>query len=129
MPRSGSYSTSGRHAERSSASIGKEPNSCLSSPSLPRDLTSSAVSLRLLLSYEEAAAALALSRAALRDLVYKGRGPIVTKIGRRTLFSIADLEAFIEEHREISRPAPPDRGGHPRRSKRGRRSIAQMMKS
>jgi hypothetical protein len=38
---------------------------------------------QLLLNYEHAAAALALSRAALRDLVYKARGPTVTQIGRR----------------------------------------------
>ncbi|HVZ02069.1 MAG TPA: helix-turn-helix domain-containing protein, partial [Dongiaceae bacterium] len=55
---------------------------------------------QLLLNYEQAAAALALSRAALRDLVYKGRGPVVTRIGRRTLFAVSDLEDFVERHRE-----------------------------
>ena len=46
----------------------------------------------LLLDYDGAARALSMSRAALRDLVYKGRGPRVTKIGRRTFFAVKDLE-------------------------------------
>lgn len=80
----------------------------------------------LLLDYEGAATALSLSRAALRDLVYKGRGPAVTRIGRRTFFSIRDLEAFVERHRECAppvqtaAPAPVKRG-------RGRPSIAERM--
>ena len=41
-----------------------------------------------------------MTRGALRDLVYKGRGPVVTKIGTRTFFAIKDLEAFIDRHRE-----------------------------
>ena len=56
---------------------------------------------QLLLNYEQAAAALALSRAALRDLVYKGPGPVATRIGRRTLFAVSDLEDFVERHREV----------------------------
>lgn len=82
--------------------------------------------LKLLLDYDEAAAALSLSRAALRDLVYKGRGPAVTKIGRRTLFATKDLEAFVDRHRETSMPVaateplPGKRG-------RGRPTIAQQM--
>src|SRR6202035_2825694 len=54
----------------------------------------------LLLDYDGAARALSMSRPALRDLVYKGRGPRVTKIGRRTFFAVKDLEAFIDKHRE-----------------------------
>ena len=54
----------------------------------------------LLLDYDGAARALSMSRPALRDLVYKGRGPRVTKIGRRTFFAVKDLEAFIDRHRE-----------------------------
>lgn len=56
--------------------------------------------LKLLLDYPAAAAALSMSRGALRDLVYKGRGPVVTKIGSRTFFAIKDLERFVERHRE-----------------------------
>lgn len=55
---------------------------------------------KLLLDYPAAAAALSMTRGALRDLVYKGRGPVVTKIGNRTFFAIKDLEAFIDAHRE-----------------------------
>lgn len=55
----------------------------------------------LLLDYDGAASALSMSRAALRDLVYKGRGPIVTKIGRRTFFAVKDLEAFVDERRQF----------------------------
>lgn len=45
---------------------------------------------------------LSLSPAALRDLVYKGRGPVTVKIGRRTFFTHQDLEAFVAKHRETS---------------------------
>ncbi len=55
----------------------------------------------LLLDYERAAQSLSMSRAALRDLVYKGRGPVVTKIGRRTFFAVRDLEDFVERHRTL----------------------------
>ena len=82
---------------------------------------------QLLLNYEQAAAALALSRAALRDLVYKGRGPVVTRIGRRTLFAVSDLEEFIAQHREAPRSAPANEDCHPQRSKLGRPSIADLM--
>ncbi len=54
---------------------------------------------KLLLDYNEAAYRLSLSRNALRDLVYKGRGPVVTKIGRRTFFAVKDLEDFVDAHR------------------------------
>ncbi len=57
-------------------------------------------SIKLLLDYNAAADALSMSRGALRDLVYKGRGPVVTKIGNRTFFAIKDLEAFVDRHRE-----------------------------
>lgn len=56
--------------------------------------------IKLLLDYPAAADALSMSRGALRDLVYKGRGPVVTKIGNRTFFAIKDLEAFVDRHRE-----------------------------
>jgi Helix-turn-helix domain len=54
----------------------------------------------LLLDYPAAAQALSMTRGALRDLVYKGRGPAVTRIGTRTFFAVRDLEAFVERHRE-----------------------------
>jgi len=92
-----------------------------------RDITSMSVVVpQLLLDYEQAAKALSLSRAALRDLVYKSRGPVVTRIGRRTLFAVSDLQAFIEQHREVPRPMILDRDDRPRR-KRGRPSIAELM--
>lgn len=80
---------------------------------------------KLLLDYEGAAAALSLSRAALRDLVYKGRGPVVTRIGRRTFFAVRDLEAFVERHRE---PAPlPQPAPVARKRRRGRPTIAEQL--
>jgi hypothetical protein len=86
------------------------------------DWTGSAV---LLLDYEGAAKALSMSRAALRDLVYKGRGPRTTKIGRRTFFAVKDLEAFIDSHRE---PAPQNETpAIERPRKRGRPTIAEQM--
>ena len=56
--------------------------------------------VRLLLDYNEAAKALCMTRGALRDLVYKGRGPVVVKIGNRTFFAIQDLEDFVAAHRQ-----------------------------
>lgn len=52
--------------------------------------------------YKGAAEMLSLSPAALRDLVYKGRGPVTVRIGRRTFFAHADLVDFIDRHREPS---------------------------
>ncbi len=80
--------------------------------------------IKLLLDYDEAAAALSMTRAALRDLVYKGRGPAVTKIGRRTFFAIKDLEAFIDRHREASTPEP---SPLPPKRSRGRPTIVEQM--
>jgi hypothetical protein len=49
----------------------------------------------------------------------------VTKIGRRTLFAIADLQAFIEQHRQVQQlQAAPL--ADPPRSKRGRPSLAEQ---
>lgn len=80
----------------------------------------------LLLDYDQAAQALSMTRAALRDLVYKGRGPRVTKIGRRTFFAVKDLEDWIDRLRE---PAPPLTTPEPTQTKRrrGRPTIAEQM--
>lgn len=56
--------------------------------------------IKLLLDYNEAAEALGMTRAALRDLVYKGRGPVTVKIGSRVFFWVDDLIAFVMAHRE-----------------------------
>lgn len=50
--------------------------------------------------YKGAAEMLSLSPAALRDLVYKGQGPVTVRIGRRTFFAHTDLVDFVERHRE-----------------------------
>lgn len=62
----------------------------------PNSIEESAI---LLYDYKRAAGALSMSRSALRDLVYKGRGPRITKIGRRTFFARCDLEAYVEDLR------------------------------
>ena len=73
----------------------------------------------LLLDYPRAAKALGLEEQALRDLVWKGRGPVVTEIGRRRMFSLKDLEEFVERNRRP--PAPPEASGEaPPRRRRGR---------
>jgi|GEM_PF-3182323 len=80
----------------------------------------------LLYDYDAAARVLSLSRAALRDLVYKGRGPRITKIGRRTLFARKDLETFVDKHRKHSEQCERIKfPGKPR--KRGRPSIAEVL--
>ena len=80
----------------------------------------------LLLDYDGAAKALSMSRPALRDLVYKGRGPRVTKIGRRTFFAVKDLEAFIDRHREPATMEIQEPVIIAKR-KRGRPTIAEQM--
>jgi hypothetical protein len=80
----------------------------------------------LLLDYDGAARALSMSRPALRDLVYKGRGPRVTKIGRRIFFAVKDLEAFIDHHREPTTMRTQEPVIVAKR-KRGRPTIAEQM--
>lgn len=63
---------------------------------------------RLLYSYTEAAELLGLSSVqALRDLVYKGRGPRGVNMGRRVMFRADDLEVFVEGLRSDQPPLPP----------------------
>jgi Helix-turn-helix domain len=98
-------------------------NTGLMSEAIHTEWTGSPV---LLLDYQGAAKALSLSRAALRDLVYKGRGPRTTRIGRRTFFAVKDLEAFVDHHREpapLQMPSPAIDRPH----KRGRPTIAEQM--
>ncbi|MCP5366705.1 MAG: helix-turn-helix domain-containing protein [Hyphomicrobiales bacterium] len=80
----------------------------------------------LLLDYDGAAKALSMSRAALRDLVYKGRGPRAVRIGRRMFFALKDLEEFVDQHRE-GVPVPTRETPVPPRRKRGRPTIAEQM--
>jgi hypothetical protein len=56
----------------------------------------------LILDYKRAAQALSLSEQALRDMVWKGRGPVVTVIGRRRFFAMSDLQEFVTSHRRPS---------------------------
>lgn len=57
----------------------------------------------LLYNYRQAAQKLSLSEQALRDLVWKNRGPVVTEIGRRRLFALSDLQDFVKRHRKPPR--------------------------
>ncbi len=56
-------------------------------------------SIQLLLDYKKAADALGLTEQALRDLVWKNKGPVVTEIGGRRMFALTDLQDFIKRHR------------------------------
>ena len=78
----------------------------------------------LLLDYDNAARLLGMTRAALRDLVYRHRGPATVKLGRRTLFAYRDLEACVDAHRM---PAPPPSAADLPKRKRGRPSIADKI--
>jgi len=73
----------------------------------------------LLYDYKQAARMLALTEQALRDLVWKNRGPVVTKIGRRRMFALADLEEFVARHRS---PPPPPATSDPFPARRRRQS-------
>jgi hypothetical protein len=76
--------------------------------------------ITLLLDYKRAAQALCLTEQALRDWVAKGRGPTVTRIGRRRMFALADLEAFVERHRGPQSPPDASDALQPDRRKRRR---------
>lgn len=78
----------------------------------------------LLLDYDNAARLLGMTRAALRDLVYRRRGPATVKLGRRTLFAYRDLEAWVDAHRM---PAPPPAQAELPKRRRGRPSIAEKI--
>ena len=78
----------------------------------------------LLLDYDNAARLLGMTRAALRDLVYRHRGPATVKLGRRTLFAYRDLEGWVDAHRM---PAPPPSAADLPKRKRGRPSIADKI--
>jgi hypothetical protein len=66
--------------------------------------------ISLLLSYPRAAQALDLTEQALRDLVWKQRGPVVTKIGRRRMFALTDLQDFVDMARKLARVCTPNTG-------------------
>ncbi|WP_374834307.1 helix-turn-helix domain-containing protein [Paenochrobactrum pullorum] len=78
----------------------------------------------LLLNYDDAAKKLGLSRPALRDLVYKRRGPATINIGRRTMFAYKDLEIWVDG---LRKPAPQPANIDMPKRKRGRPSIADKM--
>lgn len=86
------------------------------------------VSAPLLLDYDAAAAMLSLSRPALRDLVYRNRGPRTVRLGRRTMFAVKDLEAFVEAHRQPERPVSISPVVAPRgKRRRGRPTVLEQM--
>ena len=76
----------------------------------------SGTATKLLLDYKGAAEALSLTEQALRDLVAKGYGPVVTKIRGRRMFAITDLWNFVEKHR--CPPAVADSSSRGRRQRR-----------
>jgi hypothetical protein len=85
---------------------------------------------KILYTYGEAAELLGLRSAqALRDLVYKNRGPIQTRIGARVLFAYADLAAWAAAHRDIAPPRPSEEVPTPGQGRRrGRPSVADRQR-
>ena len=80
---------------------------------------------RLLYPYAEAAAILGLpSTQALRDLVHRGKGPVKTRIGRRVLFAVSDIQAWIAEHRVPHEQVPTPITMAITKARRGRPSVA-----
>lgn len=57
------------------------------------------ISEKLLWTYEEASARLSMSEQALRDVVYKGRGPDFIRVGRRVFFRPDDVMRWIDSLR------------------------------
>ena len=52
-----------------------------------------------LLTEKDSASYLGLSQAALRELRYKGTGPVVVRWDRKVRYDRKDLDAFIERHK------------------------------
>lgn len=84
------------------ANIGPRTEGLPGTVSLAEDL---GPAIKLLLDYKSAAEALSLTEQALRDLVAKGYGPVVTKIRGRRMFAIVDLMDFIASHRTPQVPS------------------------
>lgn len=55
---------------------------------------------KILLDYDGAAEVLSLSSKALRILVSRRKGPQVVRLGRRVMFAIDDLKAWVDFHKE-----------------------------
>jgi hypothetical protein len=55
---------------------------------------------KLLLDYAGAAEVLSLSPKALRILVSRRRGPQIVRLGRRTMFAVEDLKAWVDFHKD-----------------------------
>ena len=78
---------------------------------------------RLLYRYAEAAQLLGFSEQALRDLVYKHRGPPRFQNGRVVRFAHSDLLEWIARNREIPQPVTPTDNATSKKG-RGRPSVA-----
>ncbi|WP_224705112.1 helix-turn-helix domain-containing protein [Devosia aquimaris] len=82
-----------------------------------------------LYTYQQAATLLGLKTVqALRDLVFRGKGPVPTRIGRRVFFTPADLQAWVDAHRDVPCNGDaivhnPTASAHARR--RGRPSVRE----
>jgi len=92
----------GRPARISAPAPGNEREASVMRHVLDQAATANGRPPVLLYDYNAAAGMLSMTRGALRDLVYKGRGPVVTKIGNRTFFALWDLITFIEQHRDTA---------------------------
>jgi excisionase family DNA binding protein len=57
---------------------------------------------RPMLSVDELAELLGVSGGSVRSLRWSGKGPIATKIGGRVLFQRNDVDAWLEQRREVS---------------------------
>ena len=64
---------------------------------------------KLLMSYEEASWSLGLCERTLRNMVADGRLPAV-RLGGRTLFDVADLQAIVQTHRMVRSKADSEPG-------------------
>lgn len=85
---------------------------------------------KLLYTYPEAASLLGLpSTQALRDLVYKNRGPIQTRIGSRVLFAHVDLVAWAAAHRDTAGSPPSDSVTFRQGRRRGRPSVVDRQRN
>jgi predicted DNA-binding transcriptional regulator AlpA len=73
--------------------LSEQPKLAAASPSRP------------LLSVSEAAAWLGMSRSWLQKSRVYGNGPVATVLGRRVLYDMADLEAYLATRKQVSTSA------------------------
>jgi excisionase family DNA binding protein len=72
--------------------------------------------MKKLLTTRQAADHLSLSKSSLDQMRVKGGGPRFVKVGKKVLYDVADLDAWIEAHKQASTADRPELRSRRRRA-------------